>query len=101
MVCRRQTKNKQLITKSININLCKECHNVKVISKEGLPTCSQCGLVDTLFIDEKPEWTSGITDDGRVNDPARCGNPNSNPELFQNHGVKVQLFLHRELQRME
>ena len=75
-------KNKQVITKSININLCKECHNVKVISKEGIPTCSQCGLVGTLFIDENPEWTSGITDDGKVNDPARCGNPNANPELF-------------------
>ena len=67
--------------------------NVKVISKEGLPTCSQCGLVDTLFIDENPEWTSGITDDGRVNDPARCGNPNANPELiFREHGVKAQLL---------
>jgi len=75
-------KNKQVITKSININLCKECQNVKVISKEGLPTCSHCGLVDTLFLDEKPEWTSGITEDGKINDPARCGNPNANPELF-------------------
>jgi transcription initiation factor TFIIB len=28
-----------------------------------------------------------MTDDGKVNDPARCGNPNANPELFsQNWG---------------
>ena len=39
------------------------------------------------FVDDTPEWTSGITDDGRVNDPSRCGNPNANPELFsQNWG---------------
>ena len=29
MVCRRQTKNNQVITKSININLCKECQTLK------------------------------------------------------------------------
>jgi transcription initiation factor TFIIB len=60
---------------------------VKVISPEGLPTCSECGLVEDNFVDDSAEWTSGITDDGRVNDPSRCGNPNANPELFsQNWG---------------
>jgi transcription initiation factor TFIIB len=60
---------------------------VKIISPEGLPTCSECGLVEDNFVDDTPEWTSGITDDGRVNDPSRCGNPNANPELFsQNWG---------------
>mgnify|MGYP005681849667 FL=1 len=65
-----------------NYNICVTCNKVKIISKEGMPTCSNCGLVDTTFIDDNPEWTSGITDDGKVNDPSRCGNPNSNPELF-------------------
>jgi transcription initiation factor TFIIB len=60
---------------------------VKIISPEGLPTCSECGLVEDNFVDDSAEWTSGITDDGRVNDPSRCGNPNANPELFsQNWG---------------
>ena len=73
--------------KQINTHLCKECSGVKVISPEGLPVCTTCGLVDDNFIDEAPEWTSGITDDGKVNDPSRCGNPNPNPELFsQNWG---------------
>ena len=73
--------------KQINTHLCKECTGVKVISPEGLPVCTTCGLVDDNFIDEAPEWTSGITDDGKVNDPSRCGNPNPNPELFsQNWG---------------
>lgn len=74
---------KPILTKPINnYNICVTCKNVKIISKEGMPTCSNCGLVDTMFIDDNPEWTSGITEDGKVNDPSRCGNPNSNPELF-------------------
>jgi transcription initiation factor TFIIB len=73
--------------KPVDINICRECSGTKVFSREGLPTCSECGLVDSYFIDESAEWTSGMTDDGKVNDPARCGNPNSNPELFsQNWG---------------
>jgi|TARA_B110000444_G_scaffold95865_1_gene90799 transcription initiation factor TFIIIB Brf1 subunit/transcription initiation factor TFIIB len=66
----------------VNRNICSECDGVKVITPEGLPVCSSCGLVEDGFIDESAEWTSGIGEDGRVNDPSRCGNPNSNPELF-------------------
>ena len=73
--------------KPVNTNFCRECSGVKIISPEGLPTCSECGLIEDNFVDDSAEWTSGITDDGRVNDPARCGNPNANPELFsQNWG---------------
>lgn len=66
----------------INKNVCGECNGVKVFTPEGLPVCSTCGLVEDRFIDESPEWTSGVSEDGKVNDPSRCGNPNSNPELF-------------------
>ena len=73
--------------KPVNRNFCRECSGVKVVSPEGLPTCSECGLVEDNFVDDSAEWTSGLTDDGRVNDPSRCGNPNANPELFsQNWG---------------
>ena len=73
--------------KPVNRNFCRECSGVKIISPEGLPTCSECGLVEDNFVDDTAEWTSGVTDDGRVNDPSRCGNPNPNPELFsQNWG---------------
>jgi transcription initiation factor TFIIB len=73
--------------KPVNRNFCRECSGVKIITREGLPTCSECGLVEDNYIDDTAEWTSGVTDDGRVNDPARCGNPNPNPELFsQNWG---------------
>ena len=73
--------------KPVNINLCRECAGVKIFSPEGLPTCSDCGLVEDRYVDDTAEWTSGMNDDGKVNDPSRCGNPNSNPELFsQNWG---------------
>ncbi len=35
-----------------------------------------------MCIDDRPEWTSGVTEDGKVNDPSRCSAPNVNPELF-------------------
>ena len=60
---------KPTIKKLINNHICNECQSTKVISKEGLPTCSNCGLVDNIFIDENPEWTSGISEDGKVNRP--------------------------------
>ena len=73
--------------KPVNINLCRECAGVKIFSPEGLPTCSDCGLIEDRYVDDTAEWTSGMNDDGKVNDPSRCGNPNSNPELFsQNWG---------------
>ena len=82
-----ELKPKENEIKPVSKNFCIECSGVKVISREGLPTCSECGLVDSYFIDDTAEWTSGMTDDGKVNDPARCGNPNANPELFsQNWG---------------
>jgi transcription initiation factor TFIIB len=78
---------KEIEQKPVNNYICRECSGTKIISPEGLPTCSECGLVEDNFVDDSAEWTSGITDDGRVNDPARCGNPNANPELFsQNWG---------------
>lgn len=66
----------------VNINVCRECDGTKVFGPDGFPVCSECGLVDNNFIDDSPEWTSGITDDGRVSDPSRCGAANANPELF-------------------
>tara|TARA_R110000772_G_scaffold55055_4_gene125653 strand:+ start:340 stop:1326 length:987 start_codon:yes stop_codon:yes gene_type:complete len=73
--------------KPVNINICQDCSGVKIFSREGLPVCSECGLVEDRFVDDSAEWTSGITDDGKVNDPSRCGNPNANPQLFsQNWG---------------
>lgn len=80
--------HKENVEKPVNINFCRECSGIKLITREGLPTCSDCGLIDSYFIDDTAEWTSGMNDDGKVNDPSRCGNPNSNPELFSQHWGK-------------
>jgi transcription initiation factor TFIIIB Brf1 subunit/transcription initiation factor TFIIB len=85
-------RNKEVTKKSVNINLCAECDGIKVICSEGLPVCSECGLVEDSFIDDNPEWTSGIMDDGKVNDPSRCGNPNASIELFSHNWGKSTLI---------
>lgn len=82
--------------KTVNRNFCIECSGVKVITREGFPTCSECGLVDSCCIDDTAEWTSSVTDDGKVNDQSRCGNPNANPELFsQNWGKGTMIATQR------
>ena len=73
--------NKPTVRKSINTHICK-CGGVKVFTKEGMPVCSSCGVIQEHYIDDGPEWTSGVTEDGKVKDASRCGNPNPNPELF-------------------
>ena len=32
--------------KPVNMNICQECSGIKLITREGLPTCSDCGLID-------------------------------------------------------
>jgi hypothetical protein len=79
----------------VNTNFCRECSGVKIISPEGLPTCSECGLIEDNFVDDSAEWTSGITDDGRVNDPSRDVEIQmQTPSCFHRTGVRVPLFPH-------
>lgn len=62
-------------------NFCSECKTIKIFSPEGLPTCPGCGLVESHYIDDSPEWISGVTEDGQVNDKSRCVMP-QDLELF-------------------
>jgi transcription initiation factor TFIIB len=52
-----------------------DCGGSKLFGPDGLPVCSSCGAVDDMYIDDSPEWISGINEDGSVSDPARCGAP--------------------------
>ena len=72
--------------------VCRSCNGVKVFGSDNMPVCTSCGLVDQYCIDESAEWTSGISDEGKVSDPARCGNPNANPELFSNEWGKGSII---------
>ena len=55
--------------------LCKECQCLKIFNSEGIPTCPQCGIMDSQYVDDSPEWISSVAEDGSVNDGARCGMP--------------------------
>ena len=48
---------KKLDEKPMNTHLCKKCSGVKVITREGLPTCSERGLVASYFVDDTAEST--------------------------------------------
>jgi len=68
---------------------CVECKGTKVIAPEGLPVCTQCGLVDDKYISDVAEWTSGVSEDGKVSDPARCGaDAHANPNLYSSQWGK-------------
>ena len=38
-----------------------------------IPVCKTCGRMDSQNIHEGPEWTGGVSEDGTVSDPGRCG----------------------------
>lgn len=49
------------------------CGGLKVFPVNDLPSCSQCGKMDTEYISEEAEWMTGADCDGP--DPSRCGGP--------------------------
>ena len=58
------------------------CFGYKIISSCGLPVCTNCGLVENYYIDNSPEWTSGVSESGQIKDPSRCGGPQADTDLF-------------------
>ena len=65
--------------------VCRECGGAKVVTPEGMPTCTDCGLVDMQMIDESKEWNNNFGEDGRsafAQDPTRCGTLTADTELF-------------------
>lgn len=67
--------------KPVNNYTCSHCNGEKVVTREGM-VCTECGIVDAVYIDDSAEWTSGVSEDGRVSDPSRCNVPSANHELF-------------------
>lgn len=60
---------------------CSPCQTLKIFGSEGFLTCPQCGIVDKEHLDDSPEWISNVTEEGIVQDGARCGMP-QDLELF-------------------
>jgi transcription initiation factor TFIIIB Brf1 subunit/transcription initiation factor TFIIB len=83
---KRQEEAQQTTTNNYE---CAECKGTKVIAPEGLPVCTECGLVDDKYISDVAEWTSGVSEDGKVSDPARCGaDAHGNPNLYSSQWGK-------------
>lgn len=74
-------------TKPVDNRLCSYCSGDKILTREAM-VCTGCGTVDSVYIDETAEWTSGVTDDGHASDPARCSIPTANHELFSSEWGK-------------
>ena len=62
------------------VYFCK-CGGTKMAGFDNLQVCTTCGVVDSCYIDQSAEWTSGVSESGVVSDPGRCGMP-SDTELF-------------------
>ena len=58
-----------------------DCGGQQVISDSGLPVCTTCGVVVSMFIDDKAEWVNGPSDGGATVDKSRCG-PSKDLALF-------------------
>jgi transcription initiation factor TFIIIB Brf1 subunit/transcription initiation factor TFIIB len=57
------------------------CGSQKLFGADGIPVCTSCGRTEWSYIDDSPEWISGVSEDGKVSDPSRCGMP-VDTELF-------------------
>jgi len=58
-----------------------KCGGNKVFGGNGLPVCTSCGLVESMYIDDSAEWVNGPSDGGATVDKARCG-PAKDLELY-------------------
>lgn len=81
-ILRKEEQQQQILMKKPvdTINFC-ECGGQK-LHVDGMPTCTTCGRVDRIFIDDSADWKSGISSDGQVTDGSRCANPTAPSELF-------------------
>lgn len=78
---RKSQETPKIIHITNNLHVC-ECGGVKFPNRENMPTCSQCGLVDKMCLDDAPEWTSGVSEGGVSTDLSRCGNLATDTDLY-------------------
>jgi transcription initiation factor TFIIB len=72
----------KLATTSSNEYICK-CGGLKILNDDDLPTCRECGVVQSMYISDTAEWISSVDETGKVNDQSRCGMA-QDLELFSN-----------------
>lgn len=69
------------ISTIVDLHTC-GCGGQKCYQPGGLPVCTSCGLTDDLYIDDTPEWTNGVSEDGTSKDMSRAGDLNVDRELY-------------------
>lgn len=90
---------------TFNCALCRACGEANVMTSDGLPACSKCGLVENTYLDEGAEWISSFDSFGVVADNARCPLAERNPELYssswgQSTAIKTNRMSAVSLKRM-
>jgi transcription initiation factor TFIIIB Brf1 subunit/transcription initiation factor TFIIB len=80
----RKSQEESLSVRESKSNFCK-CGGEKIITSDCLPFCPKCGIVDMMYLDDRPEWTSGVSESGVSSDPSRCGSLATDCELFSTH----------------
>ena len=66
-----------------NHYICK-CGGNKIYTTGELPFCTSCGVVDSFYIDETPEWTNGVSESGESTDNSRAGYLAVDNDLYSN-----------------
>lgn len=65
---------------TINYFMCK-CGTEKCYNPGQLPFCTNCGIIDSSYIDHAAEWTNGVSENGVGSDNSRAG------DLAVDHGL--------------
>lgn len=66
-----------------NHYVCK-CGGDRIYNTRELPFCTSCGVVDSLYIDDTPEWTNGVSESGESTDNSRAGYLAVDHDLYSN-----------------
>jgi transcription initiation factor TFIIIB Brf1 subunit/transcription initiation factor TFIIB len=60
--------------KTLDIYEC-TCGGTKILNDDNMPTCTECGVSDWIYVSDEPEWRGGMDDNGVTSDPSRVGAP--------------------------
>lgn len=64
----------------VNKSIC--CGTYKVPGCDNLPVCTRCGRIDQSYIDNTPEWSNNVSEEGKSSDNSRAGNLAVDTELY-------------------
>ena len=63
------------------------CGGTKVFGPDNLPVCTTCGIVESMYVLDEPEWVSAVSEDGVKTDTARCGMPTDTDLFSESWGI--------------